>query len=148
MTGPVAWLLVQPIRGYQRFISPYSPPSCRYYPCCSAYGVTALRRHGAARGLWLTARRLGRCNPWSTGGVDHVPPADLSWRGQNRWRKHQDQTSERQRERGGLAGSSPQGAPSGAGTEHHQRDQSDLSAITHDDRSPRTGPSSSGRPAA
>lgn len=146
MTGPVAWLLVQPIRGYQRFISPYTPPSCRYYPSCSAYGVTALSRHGALRGLWLTARRLGRCNPWSPGGVDHVPPVDLSWREQNRWRKNQDQRSERERAR--SAGSSQQGSPTRAVTDEPMYDQTDPSAIAHDDRSPRTGPSTSGRPAA
>lgn len=71
--GPAAWLLIAPIRFYQRLITPYTPASCRYYPTCSAYAVTALREHGALRGSWLTIRRLGRCNPWSSGGVDHVP---------------------------------------------------------------------------
>ncbi|MBM9468966.1 membrane protein insertion efficiency factor YidD [Nakamurella sp. YIM 132084] len=89
--SPLAALLILPVRGYQRFISAYTPPSCRYYPCCSSYAITALHRHGALRGLWLTARRLGRCNPWSTGGVDHVPPAGMSRREQNRWRRSQDQ---------------------------------------------------------
>lgn len=78
-TGPLAWLLIQPIRFYQRFISRYTPPTCRYYPCCSSYGIAALRTHGAAKGLLLTAWRLLRCNPWSSGGVDHVPPRG-SWR--------------------------------------------------------------------
>jgi uncharacterized protein len=72
--GPVAWLLIAPIRFYQRFITPYTPATCRYYPTCSAYAVTALRERGAPVGLWLTVRRLGRCNPWSSGGIDHVPP--------------------------------------------------------------------------
>jgi putative membrane protein insertion efficiency factor len=89
--SPLAALLILPVRGYQRFISAYTPPSCRYYPCCSSYAITALHRHGALRGLWLTARRLGRCNPWSSGGVDHVPPAGLTVREQNRWRRSQDQ---------------------------------------------------------
>jgi uncharacterized protein len=72
--GPIARLLIAPIRFYQRFITPYTPASCRYYPTCSAYAVTALREHGALRGSWLTLRRLGRCNPWSAGGIDRVPP--------------------------------------------------------------------------
>ncbi len=71
--GPVAWLLILPIRFYQKFITPYTPATCRYYPTCSAYAVGALRTHGAIKGLLLTAWRLLRCNPWSAGGVDKVP---------------------------------------------------------------------------
>lgn len=66
--------LVLLVRGYQRFISPMRPQTCRYYPSCSAYAVTALQRHGVVKGTWLAVRRLGRCHPWSEGGVDHVPP--------------------------------------------------------------------------
>ena len=60
---------------YQRFISPLTPPTCKYYPSCSSYAVLAIRRHGALRGSWLAVRRLGRCHPWAAGGVDDVPPA-------------------------------------------------------------------------
>ncbi len=67
---PVIWV----IRVYQLVISPLSPPSCRFYPSCSAYAVTALQQHGILRGGWLALRRLGRCHPWNPGGVDHVPP--------------------------------------------------------------------------
>ncbi|HEV7888919.1 MAG TPA: membrane protein insertion efficiency factor YidD [Acidimicrobiales bacterium] len=49
------------------------PSPCRYWPTCSAYGLEALERHGALRGTWLTARRLGRCHPWGGHGVDPVP---------------------------------------------------------------------------
>jgi len=70
-----ALALIGVVRLYQKLISPVTPPSCRYYPCCSAYAVTALRRHGLMRGLPLTVWRLLRCNPWSRGGVDHVPEA-------------------------------------------------------------------------
>ena len=69
-----ARILLAPIRFYQRFITPYTPATCRYYPTCSAYAATALREHGALRGSWLALRRLGRCHPWSEGGIDHVPP--------------------------------------------------------------------------
>ncbi|HEX2892377.1 MAG TPA: membrane protein insertion efficiency factor YidD [Marmoricola sp.] len=62
------------VRGYQLIISPWIAPRCRFYPSCSAYAVTALRRHGALKGSWLAVRRLGRCHPWNPGGVDHVPP--------------------------------------------------------------------------
>lgn len=62
-------------RGYQTFISPMRAPTCRYYPSCSTYAMTAVQRHGAVRGTWLAARRVLRCHPWSAGGVDDVPPA-------------------------------------------------------------------------
>jgi len=68
-------LLLGLLRFYQRFVSPLSPPSCRYYPSCSSYAVTAVTRHGAIRGSWLAARRVLRCHPWAAGGVDDVPPA-------------------------------------------------------------------------
>jgi putative membrane protein insertion efficiency factor len=62
------------IRFYQRVISPWTASSCRYYPSCSQYALVAIQRHGVVRGGWLAARRLGRCHPWTPGGVDHVPP--------------------------------------------------------------------------
>lgn len=72
-----AQLAIALVRGYQIFVSPLTPPSCKYYPCCSSYSVTALRRFGLVRGVALTAWRLARCNPWSSGGVDDVPE---TWR--------------------------------------------------------------------
>ncbi len=67
-------LLVLLVRGYQRFISPMTPPTCRFYPSCSSYAVTAIERHGVFRGGAMAAWRLLRCNPWNSGGVDDVPP--------------------------------------------------------------------------
>ncbi|WP_435193719.1 membrane protein insertion efficiency factor YidD [Streptomyces sp. NRRL F-5630] len=62
------------IKLYQWTISPLLGPVCKYYPSCSHYGFTAIDRHGAIKGTALTAWRILRCNPWSHGGVDHVPP--------------------------------------------------------------------------
>ncbi|MBE1466528.1 membrane protein insertion efficiency factor YidD [Kibdelosporangium phytohabitans] len=73
-TGPVAWVLLLPIHVYRKVISPLLPPTCRYYPSCSTYAVEALKTHGAIKGLWLAVWRLLRCNPWSSGGIDPVPP--------------------------------------------------------------------------
>lgn len=66
-------LLIGLVRLYRLTVSPVMAPSCRYWPSCSEYAIEALRRHGAARGGWLTTRRLCRCHPWSAGGVDEVP---------------------------------------------------------------------------
>ncbi|SDC80189.1 membrane protein insertion efficiency factor YidD [Actinokineospora iranica] len=72
--GPVARVLLVPVRVYRRWISPALPPACRFYPSCSAYAVEALTVHGALRGSWLALRRLLRCGPWHPGGLDPVPP--------------------------------------------------------------------------
>jgi len=62
------------ILGYQRFLSPLLPSTCRFYPCCSSYGAEAFKVHGLFGGSWLTLRRVARCHPWHPGGVDPVPP--------------------------------------------------------------------------
>lgn len=72
--GPLQILLLLGIRAYQLAVSPLLGPVCRFYPSCSCYGFEAIRVHGAARGTWLTSRRLLRCHPWNPGGVDPVPP--------------------------------------------------------------------------
>lgn len=68
--------LVLLIRGYQLWISPALPPSCRFYPSCSAYAIEALRVHGLIRGSALIVWRLLRCAPWHPGGIDPVPPGN------------------------------------------------------------------------
>ena len=60
------------VRGYQRLTSG-RPSPCRYVPSCSTYALEALEGHGAARGSWLTIRRLTRCHPWGGTGLDPVP---------------------------------------------------------------------------
>lgn len=66
-------LLMILVRGYQRFISPLFPPSCRYSPTCSAYTLTALQKHGAVKGTLMGIARILRCNPFVRGGYDPVP---------------------------------------------------------------------------
>jgi uncharacterized protein len=70
-----ARVLIALIAGYRRFISPLLGPRCRFAPSCSAYGLEAVREHGALRGSWLAVRRIGRCHPFNPGGFDPVPPA-------------------------------------------------------------------------
>ena len=67
-------LLIAVVKGYRLILSPWLGSACRFTPTCSLYSIEALERHGAARGSWLTLRRLARCNPWCLGGHDPVPP--------------------------------------------------------------------------
>lgn len=69
-----ARVLIVPVIGYRRFVSPLLPPVCRFAPSCSEYALEALRVHGAVRGLWLAVWRLARCHPFNPGGYDPVPP--------------------------------------------------------------------------
>ena len=46
-------LLLIPIYFYQRCISPFTPPSCRFTPTCSQYAVEALKKHGPIKGCLL-----------------------------------------------------------------------------------------------
>ncbi len=66
------------VKAYRLVLSPWLGSGCRFEPTCSAYSLEALERHGAARGSYLTLRRLVRCHPWCDGGCDPVPP---EWRG-------------------------------------------------------------------
>ena len=67
-------LLIWLLKGYRFAISPLYGQVCRYHPTCSAYALEAVQTHGAARGTWLATRRVGRCHPWASGGLDPVPP--------------------------------------------------------------------------
>jgi putative membrane protein insertion efficiency factor len=66
-------LLLSLIRGYRRWCSPVLPPSCRFFPSCSAYALEAVGRHGVVQGGWLTVKRLACCHPYHAGGHDPVP---------------------------------------------------------------------------
>jgi putative membrane protein insertion efficiency factor len=72
--GMMGRVLVGGIRLYQILLSPLLGASCRFVPTCSAFGIEAIRLHGAWRGGLLTARRISRCHPWGGHGHDPVPP--------------------------------------------------------------------------
>ena len=69
----IGWLLILPIRFYQKFISPLTPPTCRFTPTCSQYAIEAIRKHGPFKGFVLAVWRILRCNPWGGSGYDPVP---------------------------------------------------------------------------
>lgn len=73
--SPLAVALSLLIGAYQRFVSPFTGASCRFYPSCSQYALEAIRGHGALKGSWLALRRVTKCHPFNPGGVDHIPPA-------------------------------------------------------------------------
>ena len=66
-------ILILLIQLYRYTLSPLLGVRCRFEPSCSVYAVEALRRHGALKGGWLAAKRLGRCHPFHPGGHDPVP---------------------------------------------------------------------------
>jgi putative membrane protein insertion efficiency factor len=71
------------IKLYQRTLSPdhswvkniYPFGFCRFKPTCSEYGFEAILKFGIIKGSWLALKRLLRCNPFSKGGFDPVPPS-------------------------------------------------------------------------
>lgn len=70
----IKMLLKAPVRFYQYVISPMIGPRCRFHPTCSDYCLQALEKHGPLTALWLTAKRIGACHPWSKRhGYDPVP---------------------------------------------------------------------------
>jgi putative membrane protein insertion efficiency factor len=69
----VKTLLLAVLRAYQYFLRPLLGANCRFAPSCSDYALEAIRKHGAAKGAWLAARRVARCHPYHPGGYDPVP---------------------------------------------------------------------------
>ena len=67
--------LIVVVKGYRLLLSPWLGSNCRFEPSCSAYSLQALQQHGAARGAFLTLKRIARCQPWCDGGHDPVPAA-------------------------------------------------------------------------
>ncbi|MGL5631224.1 MAG: membrane protein insertion efficiency factor YidD [Azovibrio sp.] len=61
------------LKAYQYAISPLLGQNCRFYPSCSQYTVEAVQKYGILRGGWLGLKRVCRCHPWHSGGIDPVP---------------------------------------------------------------------------
>ncbi len=65
-------VLIGLIRFYQRFISPFKRPCCRFYPTCSEYTIEAIRKYGFFSGAFLALKRILKCHPFHPGGYDPV----------------------------------------------------------------------------
>lgn len=74
-----SYLVVLFIKVWRKLISPLYGQVCSFYPSCSAYGLEAVTTHGLLRGSALTGWRILRCNPFTGGGVDHVPATQRLW---------------------------------------------------------------------
>ena len=67
------------IRLYQHTLSPdhgffkhrFPHGYCRFYPTCSEYSYQAIKKYGLVVGIFKSAWRVLRCNPWGRGGVDN-----------------------------------------------------------------------------
>ncbi|MBP3739941.1 MAG: membrane protein insertion efficiency factor YidD [Bacteroidales bacterium] len=70
---PLSWLMLTLIAFYRSFISPLTPPACRYTPTCSQYAQEAITKYGPFRGGWLALKRILRCHPFGGSGYDPVP---------------------------------------------------------------------------
>ncbi|MEW4983745.1 MAG: membrane protein insertion efficiency factor YidD [Cycloclasticus sp.] len=64
------------IEFYRRFISPLLASRCRFYPTCSEYALEAFQEYGVIKALYLTVKRLVRCQPFCKGGVDPLPTSE------------------------------------------------------------------------
>lgn len=73
MAGVMRALVLGALRGYKRFISPWIPVACRFYPTCSVYASEAVERYGVVKGGAMALARLARCHPFHKGGHDPVP---------------------------------------------------------------------------
>ena len=76
------FILIFAIKLYKIFLSPFMGAGCIFMPTCSTYGLEAVREFGALRGGLLTAWRIIRCGPWSTGGFDPIP---YNLKGEMKW---------------------------------------------------------------
>jgi putative membrane protein insertion efficiency factor len=67
------FLVLDFLRLYKTFLSPFLPSSCRFEPTCSVYTMQAVEKYGAMRGTWLGVKRILRCQPFCKGGHDPIP---------------------------------------------------------------------------
>lgn len=67
------YLLIIPIKIYQKVLSPILGSNCRFQPTCSAYSLEAVEKYGFFKGGSLAIKRIFSCHPWGKTGYDPVP---------------------------------------------------------------------------
>lgn len=65
-------VMITIINFYQKYISRYTPKTCKYYPTCSEYTKQAVDKYGIIKGSILGSIRILKCNPFSKGGIDKL----------------------------------------------------------------------------
>ena len=68
-------IIIHLIKFYQKHISIFFEKNnikCKYYPTCSEYSIQAIEKYGAFKGVFLSIKRILKCNPFSKGGYDPV----------------------------------------------------------------------------
>jgi len=69
----VKLFFILPIRLYQITLSPFLGRACRHEPTCSQYAAEAIETWGVFKGVYLGTKRILKCHPWGTSGMDPVP---------------------------------------------------------------------------
>lgn len=70
---PIRIIIIGLVKLYRLLISPIKNGHCVYYPTCSAYMLISVREWGLIKGVWLGIKRVLKCNPKHSGGIDYVP---------------------------------------------------------------------------
>ena len=73
MRTSIQSVMIKLIKFYQNWVSPIFPQRCRFNPTCSEYFIQALKTHGLFKGTLLGIRRISKCHPWGSKGIDPVP---------------------------------------------------------------------------
>jgi len=58
------------IKLYKLTLSPFMGKCCKFYPTCSDYAIESINKYGLFKGGIKTAKRIIKCNPFSSGGYD------------------------------------------------------------------------------
>ena len=69
-------ILIGVIKSYQVMVSPFLKGSCRHIPTCSQYAIDSIKQLGPIKGIYVSTKRLLRCNPYGTSGYDPAPDKD------------------------------------------------------------------------
>lgn len=67
-------MMIALVKAYRLGVAPLLAPRCRHLPTCSEYFIEAVEQHGPLYGGYYGLKRILRCHPWGTSGLDPVPP--------------------------------------------------------------------------